>query len=80
MSSPVIVFGSINMDLVVYSDKQPAKGETIFGNSFETFPKPVVVGISPPESEPASSRRGGRKGSLSLRLGWPWVMGEVEHV
>ena len=37
MPSPVIVFGSINMDLVVYSDKQPAKGETILGNSFETF-------------------------------------------
>ena len=37
MSSPVIVFGSINMDLVVYSDKQPVKGETILGNSFETF-------------------------------------------
>ena len=37
MSSPIIIFGSINMDLVVYSDKQPAKGETILGNSFETF-------------------------------------------
>ena len=37
MPSPVIVFGSINMDLVVYSDKQPTKGETILGNSFETF-------------------------------------------
>ena len=37
MSFPIIVFGSINMDLVVYSDKQPAKGETILGNSFETF-------------------------------------------
>ena len=37
MSSPIIVFGSINMDLVVYSDKQPVKGETILGNSFETF-------------------------------------------
>ena len=37
MSSPIIVFGSINMDLVVYSDKQPAKGETILGNSFATF-------------------------------------------
>jgi len=37
MSSPIIVFGSINMDLVVYSDKQPAKGETILGNSFDTF-------------------------------------------
>ena len=37
MPSPIIVFGSINMDLVVYSDKQPTKGETILGNSFETF-------------------------------------------
>tara|TARA_B100000686_G_scaffold243176_1_gene252034 strand:+ start:102 stop:1022 length:921 start_codon:yes stop_codon:yes gene_type:complete len=37
MSSPIIVFGSINMDLVVYSDRQPVKGETILGNSFETF-------------------------------------------
>ena len=37
MSSPIVVFGSINMDLVVYSDKQPAKGETILGNSFDTF-------------------------------------------
>ena len=37
MSSPIIVFGSINMDLVVYSDKQPTKGETILENSFETF-------------------------------------------
>ena len=37
MSSPIIVFGSINMDLVVYTDKQPAKGETILGNSFKTF-------------------------------------------
>ena len=37
MSSPIIVFGSINMDLVVYSDKQPTKGETILGKSFETF-------------------------------------------
>lgn len=37
MSSPIIVFGSINMDLVVYSDKQPAEGETILGNSFDTF-------------------------------------------
>ena len=37
MSSPIIVFGSINMDLVVYSKFQPSKGETILGNSFETF-------------------------------------------
>jgi len=37
MQSPVIVFGSINMDLVVYSDAKPNDGETIIGNSFETF-------------------------------------------
>ena len=37
MQSPVIVFGSINMDLVVYSDAKPNDGETVIGNSFETF-------------------------------------------
>ena len=37
MQSPVMVFGSINMDLVVYSDAKPNDGETVIGNSFETF-------------------------------------------
>ena len=37
MSSPIAVFGSINMDLVIYSNHKPNEGETIFGNSFETF-------------------------------------------
>ena len=37
MSSPLAVFGSINMDLVIYSNHKPDEGETIFGNSFETF-------------------------------------------
>ena len=37
MANPIAVFGSINMDLVVYSDSLPAEGETIFGNSFENF-------------------------------------------
>ena len=37
MQSPVMVFGSINMDLVVYSDAKPNDGETIIGNSFKTF-------------------------------------------
>ena len=32
-----MVFGSINMDLVVYSDVKPNDGETIIGNSFEAF-------------------------------------------
>ena len=37
MSSSIVVFGSINMDLVIFSDYGPSNGETIFGNSFETF-------------------------------------------
>ena len=37
MQSPVMVFGSINMDLVVYSEAKPNDGETVIGNSFETF-------------------------------------------
>ena len=37
MSNSIAVFGSINMDLVIYSDTKPEEGETIFGNSFETF-------------------------------------------
>jgi ribokinase len=37
MQSPIIVFGSINMDLVVYSEAKPNDGETVIGNSFETF-------------------------------------------
>ena len=37
MQSRISVFGSINMDLVIYSNTSPSEGETIFGNSFETF-------------------------------------------
>lgn len=37
MGSPIAVFGSINMDLVIYSQMKPMEGETIFGDSFETF-------------------------------------------
>ena len=37
MSNSIAVFGSINMDLVIYSDENPEEGETVFGNSFETF-------------------------------------------
>ena len=37
MQSPIMVFGSINMDLVVYSEAKPNDGETVIGNSFETF-------------------------------------------
>ena len=37
MGSSIAVFGSINMDLVIYSQTKPMEGETIFGNSFEIF-------------------------------------------
>ena len=37
MTNPIAVFGSINMDLVVYSSAKPKDGETIFGKTFETF-------------------------------------------
>ena len=37
MTNPIAVFGSINMDLVVYSYAKPKDGETIFGKNFETF-------------------------------------------
>ncbi|WAL58128.1 ribokinase [Thermocoleostomius sinensis] len=34
----VVVFGSINMDLVVRAPRLPAPGETLMGHSFETVP------------------------------------------
>ncbi|MBW2182027.1 MAG: ribokinase [Deltaproteobacteria bacterium] len=34
----IVVFGSINMDLVVRTPYLPAPGETLIGRSFETFP------------------------------------------
>jgi len=37
MSPEITVFGSINMDLIVYSAKEPQEGETVIGSSFETF-------------------------------------------
>ena len=37
MSSSISVFGSINMDLVIFSQDKPSEGETIFGTSFHTF-------------------------------------------
>lgn len=38
MSGPIVVVGSINMDLVVRTPRHPEPGETILGSSFQTFP------------------------------------------
>jgi ribokinase len=37
MSKPIVVVGSINLDLVVGADRLPLAGETITGNTFATF-------------------------------------------
>ncbi|MGA9812706.1 MAG: ribokinase [Terriglobales bacterium] len=37
MQKPIVVVGSINLDLVVGADRIPQAGETIMGHSFNTF-------------------------------------------
>ncbi len=37
MQKPIVVVGSINLDLVVGANRIPCVGETIIGNSFQTF-------------------------------------------
>src|SRR5580698_9854982 len=37
MQKPIVVVGSINLDLVVGADHIPQVGETIIGNSYDTF-------------------------------------------
>jgi ribokinase len=37
MQKPIVVVGSINLDLVVGAERIPQVGETIIGNSFNTF-------------------------------------------
>ena len=53
--SEIIVFGSVNLDLVVYSTRPPSKGETMEGKSFETF-----LGGKGANQAIASSRLGGK--------------------
>jgi ribokinase len=38
LTKPILVVGSLNMDLVVTVAELPEKGETIFGKTFTTFP------------------------------------------
>jgi ribokinase len=37
MQKPIVVVGSINLDLVAGADRIPQVGETVIGNSFKTF-------------------------------------------
>lgn len=37
-SAPIVVFGSVNMDLVTSTGHLPAPGETVLGNGFATIP------------------------------------------
>jgi ribokinase len=38
MSRPIVVVGSLNMDLVVRAERHPQPGETLLGSNFGTFP------------------------------------------
>jgi ribokinase len=38
MPGPIVIVGSINMDLVVRAPRHPQPGETILGTDFQTFP------------------------------------------
>jgi ribokinase len=38
MKAPIVVVGSLNMDLVVHTPRHPQIGETIIGSGFQTFP------------------------------------------
>ena len=34
----VLIFGSLNLDIVTYLERMPLPGETVVGDKFETFP------------------------------------------
>jgi ribokinase len=38
LTAGIVVVGSLNMDLVVFTPRHPQIGETILGNSFQTNP------------------------------------------
>ena len=38
MNKPILVIGSLNMDLVATAERLPRRGETVFGQTFNTFP------------------------------------------
>ena len=55
---PIVVVGSINMDLVVSADRIPVGGETILGSSFQTHP----------------GGKGANQAVAAARLGYPVQM------
>ena len=58
MSQPIVVFGSINLDLVARSPRLPVPGETILGHSFARVP----------------GGKGANQAVAAARLGVPTVM------
>jgi ribokinase len=64
MQKPIVVVGSINLDLVVGADRLPLAGETITGNSFATF----------------HGGKGANQAVAAAKLGYPVAMvGNVGH-
>ena len=64
MRNPIVVVGSINLDLVVGADRLPQPGETITGNSFATF----------------HGAKGANQAVAAAKLGHPVAMvGNVGH-
>lgn len=55
MSGHILVVGSINMDLVVHTQRHPRPGETLLGDHFQTFP-----GGKGANQAVAAARAGGR--------------------
>src|ERR1700730_13482754 len=58
MSKPIIVVGSINMDLVASAENIPRPGETLIGNAFQTF----------------FGGKGANQAVAVARLGYPSIM------
>jgi ribokinase len=55
MAKPIVVVGSINVDLVAATNRIPLRGETVTGSSFQTFP-----GGKGANQAVAAARLGGR--------------------
>jgi ribokinase len=58
MTKPIVVVGSINLDLVASSTNLPAPGETVFGSGFNTF----------------FGGKGANQAVAAARLGYPVTM------